>query len=449
MTRPDRHFPEIYRYCKQEAGRVRLVSGFAGATALCLAAAFLVKHTTGSWYDFLKIVTFMQFNMLLFYGTLCTAKSVTQERAARTWDFQRLTPLSAFRLAAGKFLGAPVFPWFLAASMLPAGLAAGLLGTGIQTDFLCRYALGITASLLFMAAGLLASSYDETGGSGAGFLSGPLLGLVGLSVLNTGFRYRDQVLGLYPEPMGFYGYTLGYVPGVTFLSVSFLVFAAWAFLGARYRIGRDLLEKRRLWRMPAFMFFLAWYAAGMAMADNSRPPTAPVSALLLPALAAYISAVLSGERREYWRRWLSPGGRLAARLDEAPAWLKGTAAVFLIAAVLAGINFFTGLFGPPTAFWRAFVLLPLFLLRDMMFLQWCRFSNSRRPEVMALIYIALAYALPGMILGPTGMKTAMPYFVPYVYANISAAANLAGPLAQVLVMGYFLYRKTKGTLVSI
>ncbi|PIU19160.1 MAG: hypothetical protein COT18_08925, partial [Elusimicrobia bacterium CG08_land_8_20_14_0_20_59_10] len=136
-------------------------------------------------------------------------------------------------------------------------------------------------------------------------------------------------------------------------------------------------------------------------------------------------------------------GRAAARYDDAPAWLKGAVPVFLIAAVLAALNFSTGLFGPPDAGWRIFAILPLFLLRDMMFLQWCRFSASRRPEMMALIYIALAYALPGLILGPAGLKAALPYFLPYVGEGIGAAANLAGALAQALIMGFFLYKKIR------
>ena len=76
-----------------------------------------------------------------------------------------------------------------------------------------------------------------------------------------------------------------------------------------------------------------------------------------------------------------------------------------------------------------------------MFLQWCRFSASRRPEMMGLAYLALAYALPMIILMPTRMTGLVAAFVPYAHEGMGAAANLAGPLAQVLIMGYILRKK--------
>src|ERR1035437_6282809 len=74
MTGLSDKFPEIYRYRVQEPGKVRLISGFAAALALCLALAYSVAHTTGSWRDYMHAVLFMQFCMLVFYGTLCTAR---------------------------------------------------------------------------------------------------------------------------------------------------------------------------------------------------------------------------------------------------------------------------------------------------------------------------------------------------------------------------------------
>jgi hypothetical protein len=83
------------------------------------------------------------------------------------------------------------------------------------------------------------------------------------------------------------------------------------------------------------------------------------------------------------------------------------------------------------------------MLRDFFFLQWCRFSASRRPEIMALAYLALAYALPGIMLSSAKMLELLPLFVPYAPAGFSVFANLAGPLVQVLVMGWLLFRKVR------
>lgn len=438
-------FPEIYRYRAQEAGRVKLLSSLAAAAALCAALGYSVARTTASWGSYLSAVTFLQFNMLAFYGAVCTARCVTQERAERTWDFQRLTPLSSFEIAAGKFLGAPVFAWFLFACLLPAALLSLAFSPSVYGDFLSRYALGLSVALLSMAVGLLASAYDETGGSGMGHLSGPLIGLAGATTLNSAFRYADSMGRPLPQLVSFYGLDLGPVASVLFLAATFLAFGGWAFLGARYRVGRDLLERKRAWRLPAFLVFLAWYITGFEHAAP-RSGSLPLTALILPGLTVYIASFLSCERREYWRRWLV-GENPERRLDDTPAWLKGVVPMLAIALVL----WFVYAPGAPEGVkvqGRLYLLLPLFLLRDLLFLQWCRFSASRRPEMMALAYLALAYALPLIILLPTRMTGILPAFVPYANSGLGAAANLAGPLAQVLVMGYFLRAKIKTALAE-
>lgn len=435
-------FPEIYRYRAQETGRVKLISGLAAALAVCAATAYAVVHTTGSWKDFLSAITFMQFNMLVFYGAICAAKAVTQEKAERTWDFQRLTPRSSFELAAGKFLGAPVFPWFLFVCMLPAALLAVCLApweTGWL--FFSRFAIGLSCALLAMTAGLLASAYDDTGGSGLGHLAGPLVGLAGIGALNAAFRYLKGWSIANSQPIPFYGYNLGEAQGVLFLTATFLAFGVWAFLGARYRIGRDLLERRKLWRLPAFLAFLAWYVAGFCFPQDSGAGGDLLPALLLPGLAVYMAAFLSCERREYWRRWLAKENA-ARRTDQAPAWLKGAASILVIAAVLV-LSSAGGVLGADRITGRYLLICPLFMLRDLFFLQWCRFSASRRPEIMALSYLALAYALPGIMLSTAKLPGLLPYFIPSAQAGMQVLTNLAGPLVQTLVMGWLLFQKIR------
>lgn len=435
-------FPEIYRYRAQETGRVKLISGLAAALAVCAAAGYAVAHTTRSWRDYLSAVTTMQFNMLVFYGAICAAKSVTQERAERTWDFQRLTPLSSFELAAGKFFGAPVFPWFLFACLLPGALLAVFLAPGeVSWQFASRFSVGLSCALLAMAAGLLSSSYDDTGGSGLGHLAGPLVGLAGIGALNASYRFLETWGRFGPRNFTYYGYGMGEAAACAFLTASFLAFGAWAFLGARFRIGRDLLERPRLWRLPAFLAFLAWYAAGFCLPQGSSDGGDFLAALLLPVLTVYMAAFLSCERREYWRRWLAKENA-ASLADRAPAWLKGAASILVIAAVLILCSS-GGAFAAGKSAGKYYLIFPLFMLRDLFFLQWCRFSASRRPEIMALSYLALAYALPGIMLNSAKMPELLPLFVPYAPAGLGLFANLAGPLAQTLVMGWLLYKKIR------
>ena len=122
--------------------------------------------------------------------------------------------------------------------------------------------------------------------------------------------------------------------------------------------------------------------------------------------------------------------------------VKGSASVLVIAAVFICCSI-GGIIGADGLTGRYLLLFPLFMLRDLFFLQWCRFSASRRPEMMALAYLALAYALPGIMLSTAKMPGLLPFFIPSAQAGMNVFANLAGPLVQTLVTGWLLFKKIR------
>jgi len=111
--------PEIIRYVRSEARRGRLVTGLITANLIALAIYLMATQSEDLGERLVTILLMVQGALLLVYGTVRTTASVLAERAERTWDFQRLTPLSSWELTWGKLIGAPIFPYFLLLSLLP------------------------------------------------------------------------------------------------------------------------------------------------------------------------------------------------------------------------------------------------------------------------------------------------------------------------------------------
>jgi hypothetical protein len=258
----------------------------------------------------------------------------------------------------------------------------------------------------------MVSSYAENniGGASPG-TAGALLGFMGLqfglSLFGTRAGLRD---------VHFYGVALSWR---AFVVLSAAAYGAWALAAAKWRIGRDLLEPRRFLRLPAFLTFLVFYQAGFT--SGLVPHN-----LMLPAFFAYFAAVMNSERLEHWKKWLGQSG--TAWWDGMPAWLEaaGTCALLAVAAAASG----DALPSAAGVLSRYPLLQVSFLVRDLCFLQWCRFTSSRRPEIMALVYIALAYALPGFLLGAFKVHGAWHLFYPLPEDGVGAAANLAPALLQ-------------------
>lgn len=429
-------FPEVYRCAMAEAKPAKLV--MAGATSVlaggCVLAAAAGSKDLGTalW----QYAFHAQALILLVYGmSKCTA-SIMTERLQRTWDLQRLTPLTAWDIAAGKLLGAPIFAFFLAAVALPWAFAGFVLSGEVSlAKVLGDYILLACVALLGLSVGVLVSAYSDTQLGGAS--SGTAGGLLGLMLFNM-FIVAEQVsVSTSSRPIPFYGLSLGQA---SFYAASSAVFGAWALAAAKWRIGRELMEPGRCWRLPAFLFFLIAYELGFG-------PKSPYAIFFLPCATVYFAAVLTPAPLDLWRKWLdqqTPQGRL----DRAPVWLQGAAACLLAALLLQGLwprlDTVSGV-GED----RFPLLLAVFMIRDLSFLQWCRFTATRRPEVMAMVYLALAYVLPGMVALAFRGQIGQHWFSPIPKGDISMAANLLPGLVQAAAALYALSRSSRRAPASM
>ena len=407
--------PEIIRYCRLEAKPARLMAGFITAQVVAFSVYLIATQGSDPGKQLAQQILWLQAVILGGYAAVRSVASVVEERAAKTWDFQRLTPLTSWDLAWGKFAGAPIFAYFLTAVLTPWAI----FGTAVARDFSWAQlwdwsAILIAGSFGSIAVGLFVSSYTDTTKGRQGNL-GIFLTIWFLAHLFTALARQGKIVH-------FYGWDV--FPRY-FYSLTAAVFGFWALAGATWRIGQDLQEGEAFWRLPAFMVFLSWYMLGI---EELTKPWGAAYLLWIPAMLLYAASLWTRYGHDDVRRWqLAATSRQA--LDRAPIWLIGLATLILLALATASRIAFQG-----EASLRSLVLIPTFAARDLMFLQWCRLGRSRRPETMALAYWALAYVVPAAILGAFQATRYICWFAPNANMQVDATWNLLPPLLEAAVM---------------
>lgn len=437
MTSVLARYPDIVRYARSELKAAKLMFG----AVICLVVGICLLATV--WTAGRPALTFFQYILglqaiiLLGYGTARTAGSVIAERQEGTWDLQRLTPLTPMQLAAGKLLGAPVFAAYLAAALLPFALACFLFPTPLEPAvFLRGYAALAAGTFMALSIGLVISAYSaEAVGGAYSSATGSLAGIFAVQAFLPVLAMSGEAMR---STIPFYGLAL---PPSFMWALSACALGLWAFLSAKWRIGTDLLEGPRWWRLPAFLAFVVFYEFGLVM----HQPHFPLPLILLPpALFVYLAAVLNAEDSDHWKRWLG-ASEPQGRWHRVPVWLNGCESYLVLALAFFLIS--------PGRLDREWTLYPLlqsaFMARDLMFLQWCRLKGYKRPEYVALVCLAFAYALPAVVIGSLQVWAGLFIYVPVPNAEYGAVANLGPALVQAGLMGWVLARRLRGAVPHV
>jgi hypothetical protein len=374
----------------------------------------------------------MQIFILFGYGIVRLAQSISNEKVERTWDFIRLTPLSSKQVVLGKFLGAPLYAYFLFACLLPwTATYFFFLEPTDMTQYRWIIAISLGGVFLAFQFALLLSAYTEmkkrraSGSLGIAFLTMIFTPWASALIMKTTNSSSSII---------FYAVEFDVK---TFLLASFFIFGIWAFFGSCWRVGADLLEPPRVWRLPAFLFFLSFYIAGIGTdnawnlhrANSANTPFAQdpsIFALISVIIFAYTAAFLNSSKMNDWKeifdRWKNMD-----QLHHLPKWVIALICTYLIALML------WMKVPSDSIYFRVFLLMPLFLTRDFLFLQFCRFTSSRKPDVMAAIYLALAYGLPSIVI--TSFKIdAFFYFLPVSSVTGSFVFNFVPVVVQIIAL---------------
>lgn len=376
--------PDLFRYRKTEltARKLSVALSFALVLAACALLLTVNSEKPGRWLSMGKMTFWIQGLGLLVYGAARTGASVSGERAARTWDFQRLTPMSSWRSAVGRLLGAPLLGWVVAVAAAPFGAVASFMG-GYFPEW-CAWQAHLACSGFFaLSLGLFISAHAESAAIRSAGWAAPVAGLVAMATIA-----QAPLLWTEAAESGLFAMTNG--PSVTlfgqgvdpfwFASLSCLAFGGWLFAFASWRIGHDYLEKPRSWAGPGFVAFFSLYVFGLTQgrAGDARLASA------VACLPAYASALWTPEGEDSFGDWIA-----ALRSSSRRFWPPAPWALNLATALAVGIGF---------AIWTQGmgVLSPaLTALRDLCLVQSIRTERFKRPELVSALALTLVYLASG------------------------------------------------------
>jgi ABC-type transport system involved in multi-copper enzyme maturation permease subunit len=366
------------------------------------------------WLSFFKFMMYAQLGVLTFWSLLSCAQSISGERERRTWDFQRATRLTAGEILIGKLVGEPILAYFIVLCCLPQTILAGLLGEAGWRSIAGGYLLILTGALFIGLTGLWLSNLFERRSRGVGLIG--TFGLYLLFGLATqlsqdsnfpglgAFSPLAGLLSLFREEPYRTGPTIFGTP-VSWLSMSLLLYAtfgAWFVLMLLRTLKKDYDQLHPLSRWEtvgcaAFIIFTS-YALFFPRPWYRMDPIGfarfmvGLNGLVLFALGLVL--LTPPERLKVWHRKKTGMPSLLAEDGLAWPWV-------LISALVGYLLLVWGMFA-----WKyevgfeqralaigllLYVVIGLFVTRDILFLQWCRLTRLRAPVLKGALYLGLYY----------------------------------------------------------
>ncbi len=321
------------------------------------------------------------------WGTYLAIDSIADEIRNRTWDNQRLSALSPFKLVWGKLFGATAFAWYIGLPCLVLLVVARHHVSATYHDTLVSAAALLTGTLLMQGLGLMSAIVGlKTNTVAPRAVQLVLLFITLVSVSS----YLD--IGQSVKLTSWYGLEM---PAKQHTMLGFILFTAWIWL-ACYRNMQTVLQiKIRPWAMIAFVIFCTFYVNGF-VSDGVQDKQPLVVWIILPPLLSIIGVYLGAftEKRDwvsirrFFKAWRTSTYYLA--LKDTPYFVALALFALLALVPMSIMSAFTevdnsGLFLP-----IAFVLM----LRDIGLLYY--FSLGKKPAratMATLFYLVLLYIL--------------------------------------------------------
>ena len=377
--------------------------------------------------DFTRQVSRLFFQWLLgiqavlvtFWSLAACAQGVLGERDRKTWDFQRTTRLTSGEMVIGKLLGEPVLAYFILACSLPVSLIAGAAGGVSASALFSMYAV-LIANALFLGLGGLWLSTMLEGRSRGLFVIGAL-GLAAFSGLSIPFRLTQfPGLAAFSPYMAMGSYLGGFggprlesptvfgqsVPWAVMSLLLYFCFGAWLALLLVRNIKRDYPDIRPLSRwqalgFAAFLNFIIYALFRPEMGGTAVISTAHDLAELAVILNGVILFVVGlatltpRERLKVWWRQRAAGAADIFSEEGLPwPWITLSAAAAYGLLVWGLLTWRHALVFDSDSLKTAGVALLavlIFVIRDVLFLEWCMLTRLRQPVMKGLLYLGLYY----------------------------------------------------------
>jgi hypothetical protein len=392
--------PELYREIKAHVSRFRLLIGFVIVSAVSFAISQTSMNSFSMGTDpsraagsFLQITGIVQLFVLAFMTMLNSVRTISDERTQKTWDFQRLTPLGPWRLTLGKILASLIYPTFLFLCFFPGQLMVLTSYPEHLPQFFFFIVQAFCAGLAASGIGLLASAHSEKTQRGSFFLAFMAINMVVPALVLRNETNHQNI------PIQLLGFEISKVQWMTL--TTFLA-GFWGVLGARWRIGKDLLESPKFWRGPAFIIFVYFYWANTSFQNFQGEFSRTFASRLLPVgyaipILVYFMALFQPVSRERIRQLLNPSLPLGQRLNLVPPYLYGALSIILSVSVLH-LVWGGGIETTGQQFAQYAFLVPLFMLRDVLIFQWLTWLRVRNAYWLAFVITALSYVVPAILL---------------------------------------------------
>jgi hypothetical protein len=399
-----------------------------------LAQAEFARHT---WYLFFRWLVGILGIALPFWTLFSCSQSVSGERDRKTWDFQRTTRLSPSEILMGKLMGEPVLMYFAALCAAPVALIAGLAGGVSFGTILSIFIFLAATSVMLGLAGMWLSTLLESRTRGVGLISALAVFGLTLAMYNMfesglpGFAALSPLVASVDLMGAAADSRLKDVSAVLFgLSIPWLLmglllcgsFSAWLALMLVRNLKRDYPDIRPLsrWQAIGCAAFLNFLIYALLLPGTPHYLNTPgrmrgwfhdssgvaVFAVGMNALILFLMGLATltpHERLKVWRRRRASGQANLFADDGLPwPWLAISAVVayaFMVWGLLAWdhvlpLDMHTLL----TAAIRLLVVL-VFVMRDVLFLQWCMLTRLRQPIVKGILFLGLYYVAAGVMIG--------------------------------------------------
>jgi hypothetical protein len=399
----------------------------SAATAIVvvmLSLCALTVSTAGGKVMIGMVVLAHLIGLPVWVGVTCS-KSITRERALETFDFWRTTRLTSHDLIIGQLCGVPLMGIWAVVCTIPVAVMAVALEIS-PFDLMLAYGILLLFSATIGLAGLVMSMWAAPVRNGRGlvwFLGGYVLvwifwlgGGESLWGANLGamtpYHYLDSLGGSFgkvsvnimaPQTVVFFGAM--HVPSLLVGVALNLSFSGWLYLMLHRNIKKNLEEIRLLsrWQSVGLVLFLNglllafWQpGSGDEIEGISRFEQGIYSLNLMTLYIVGVIMLTPQERlRVWWQEWSV--GR-ASYLDEDGLpwpWIMVTAVCTMGVAYL-GVQFShedvisNGLMLP-------LGVIAAFVMRDVLFLQWCVGREFKRPIFTGLLYLGLYYFIAGVL----------------------------------------------------
>lgn len=429
--------PELRRNLWLEFSLHRVI---AVPVVIALIAMLIVAAGKDVLQNIAMAAAFGYVAIVLLWGTRLAGASVVDEARDRTWDAQRMSSITPWRMTWGKLLGAPSFAWYGGIILLVIFVLAG---SWVHIPVLRYAALMLCGAVMLHAMALNGSVLAARKGMARRGTGTILIVLLAFMWLVPGMQALDNG----DKPVAWWGITL---PQLDFALGTAAVFGAWAVLGAYRSMCNELEIRTTPWALPAFMVFTATYFAGFPLREiHSASDFKAFFGVMATGVvvAMVIGYSLLFAEKSGATEWQRLRARMQAQLwrralQELPLWLVALA----VGSVMALVASVTGSSGGDKFLHQigtAPIALMLFAIRDAAIFQFFALARQpRRVEAATLFYLVLLYGLLPGLLKAFGADAVAQFILPPLSKNAAFTTLIMAVQAAIAIaLAYARWRK--------